>query len=117
MWGLVIALQAATVQPIADRWLRDNLKDYDTARIEQIKAPAIGKRTEGGGLLSRKREVYYTFHCLRVNAKNSYGGYTGWTTYMLGEHGGKIALVRYSPYYNEYARREIDNDEVLKVCG
>lgn len=104
------------LDPAAQSWLRDNLKDYDTARIEPVKPPFMGFWRVNGSLFAKGKTTTYRYHCVKVNAKNSYGAYAGWSTYLLGEQDGAITFVRESPTccFMGHLR---DDPEVTKLCG
>lgn len=75
------------VRPDFDQAARDyiiaSLKDPESARIEQArpprKGPALGYRPE-----RFFPPAFGWTACYRVNAKNSYGGYTGYKYWVVG---------------------------------
>jgi hypothetical protein len=102
---LALLLQAAQPIPEMD-WLRENLRDFDSAKVEPFAQYTIG---------TWKKQIA-TFQCYRVNAKNAYGGFTGWKTYLFVKNVSAIIEVRTSPYLNPYSGRETDSREVLEHC-
>ena len=77
---------------IVKRWYLQNLKDPASARFGRITRPlkehAIRNQV-------RKEAVYGYSVCARVNARNSFGGYTGFRTRWFLIRNGRI--VRTSP--------------------
>jgi hypothetical protein len=77
--ALVMLAQDAPVQSDFDAptWFRNHLKDFSSARIEQIKPPTKGVWKTGTGgiltsaLLPRREEHLAIFHCWRVTAPNT----------------------------------------------
>lgn len=81
-----------TAAPV-DAYLQEVLRDYDTAKIERVRAPYRDIWTVRCGLLQRgcKKGSYPAeMHCYRVNAKNGYGAYTGWVYYWFVVVDGKV---------------------------
>lgn len=68
-------------------WYLQNLKDPDSARFGRITRPlkehAIGNQF-------KKQAVYGYSVCAEVNARNSFGGYTGMTTRWFLIRNGQI---------------------------
>ena len=99
-------------------YLSNSLKDPASATIQRHGEAQEGNYYTGGGLLTGKRvEHRAIFGCYRVNAKNSYGGYTGVKDFAFRLEDGRVTQVRSSPYYNEYAHREMIDDDVSRVCA
>jgi hypothetical protein len=70
-------------------WLRYRLKDYDSVRLE-VESPKKGYSTR----LTPDRQLFLGWDVVaRVNAKNSFGAYAGWTTYHFFFRTGYIAAV------------------------
>jgi hypothetical protein len=106
----VIAEAPAEFQHIVDAWLMDHLLDYDSARVVVVVPPKeitfklnLLQKVEGWGA------------CYDINAKNSFGGYTGFDRRLIVMKGGKII----------YNNSELDPDAtssalfdpIGKVCG
>jgi hypothetical protein len=69
---------------ITKRHFGDVLKDPGSARYNNWRGPSKGWRATMGG----NRFGYRV--CVDVNAKNSYGGYTGRETFYLMINGGQV---------------------------
>lgn len=74
----------------AGKWLKANLKDYDSARIEF----AVLEKDYSNSLRGRNIVSYGWMLPAKVNAKNGFGGYAGWRDYQFYFHEGRLALVR-----------------------
>lgn len=80
---IIVAMSLALAVPsVADaqRAVRAELKDPDSAKFRGIKALRDG-------------EGKVTGFCGWVNAKNSYGGYTGESYFIYSFKKGKVAIV------------------------
>lgn len=66
-------------------WARMNLKDSESARYQRISIP----RREY--MVERRQPFYGYSACVILNAKNSYGAYTGNQAYWFMFRDGKIA--------------------------
>jgi hypothetical protein len=74
------------------RWLKSTLKDYESARVEFSE---MGLEKDYSNILNGMNVVSYGWkQVVRVNAKNSFGGYTGWNDYEFFFHQGRLAIVR-----------------------
>jgi hypothetical protein len=81
----------SSTQDAAVAWLQENLKDPDSARYRGFRPPVAGVlalpnlNARGGQDFehfgSTRRAGW--FMCGQVNAKNSYGGYTGFEPFMV----------------------------------
>ena len=74
---------------IVKNWFEELLKDPESARYKfdnkPIKAYTRNPPVEGGGV------VHFGYYVkVKVNAKNSFGGYTGWQEYRLLIRNGKV---------------------------
>lgn len=77
--------------PILKKALEDQLLDYSSAKFKDVRA----------GYDRSRIEQYGVVFCGEVNGKNSFGGYTGWTTFIAHynarsfeiEMGGIAALL------------------------
>lgn len=91
---MILVLAALiVVSPIVDANLRQTLKDYDSAKIEAVAEPReIPWRVRCGFLSAGcvRADFPVMMHCYRVNAKNSYGGYTGWRFHWFAVHDDKV---------------------------
>jgi hypothetical protein len=75
----------------AREWLQANLKDPDSARYGAFRQPVGGVlalpnlNSRGGQDFEHYGSMRYVgwFMCGEVNAKNSYGGYTGFEPFMV----------------------------------
>lgn len=74
-------------------WLESNLKDPDSAKVSQPSKP----RKEVA--FKNKQPIFGYTTCIKVNAKNSYGGYSGPQTYWFFLHKGEIVRAQ---NVNEY---------------
>lgn len=91
--------------------LENRLLDYDSAKIKIIVPP---KKTyevaqSDGGNPAWRTKIYYSV-CVNVNAKNSYGAYTGWQTH-------RYKFWNNQQEYESYGSLECDkllatNDEI-----
>ena len=110
MFGLMLAAAAAAttnsnaaIDPVIDAKLRDVLRDYDSAKVELTSWPHPFHYTIRCGLLSvgcHREDYDATSTCVRINAKNGYGGYTGWEYYYFIVYGEKV--LYYGSYEFEY---------------
>lgn len=76
-----ITLSAAETAAVRG-YVRGMLKDPDSARFGKMVA---GRSASGEALV-----------CLDVNAKNSFGGYTGMLPYMVAMRGRDLRLISYA---------------------
>ena len=113
MLDLIAAIALAGVDPAVDAHLKLELLDYDSAKVEPIKPPFESVLTQKASIFSKKPDTTTTVmvHCYRVNAKNRFGGYTGWKISMFHVVDGKVTYSRQSPEgrYTIY--------EVEKACA
>ena len=67
------------------QYLNETLLDGDSARIRIITPPRKVLRLSNQGVQGSGRAGWDAFYlaCADVNAKNAYGGYTGWQTKMF----------------------------------
>ena len=90
-------------------YLAENLKDPASAIIEETRGPREGYyRPSAGafGLLGFSFQNYGTWRvCYRINAKNSYGGYTGKELYAFYIQNGRIV------------DEEVDNAAASRECA
>lgn len=83
--------------------VKDALKDPDSAKFKWMKLSGKGANREG----------YVGYYCGLVNARNSYGGYTGYTPFaaMIGGFGTpKFEVIFVTLADNE-------SDDVLENCA
>lgn len=78
-----------TYKEIVKTYLDRSLKDPESARIEYPSAPRTAWNKFGGEL-----KFGYAV-CVNVNAKNSYGGYTGFKRHYFLIKNGTIILTYY----------------------
>jgi hypothetical protein len=80
----------ANYKQIVKTYIRDNFKDPDSVRDAEIAAPLPSK---GPSLLPVTGEFTsgYWVVCLKTNAKNSFGAYTGKTEMALLVRRGQVA--------------------------
>jgi hypothetical protein len=74
------------VDDLIAAYLRDKLKDPYSAQIERVAGP--GRTYQKASLLGPS--TYGWGICFRVNAKNSFGGYTGFRTHVIVFRNGSI---------------------------
>ena len=87
MIGFALGLAAGL--SLGEAWLKDNLLDYDSAKIE-IVVPAYTKNHRPYAYSKKKPDLTVEVFCYRVNSKNRFGGYTGWQDYFIIFHEGKM---------------------------
>lgn len=75
-------------EALVKQWASANLKDPDSVRYTRISKP----RKEY--MVANLKPAFGYSVCATINAKNSYGGYTGNQTYWLMIRGGKIERVQ-----------------------
>jgi hypothetical protein len=75
-------------EALVKNWGSANLKDPDSARYSKISKP----RKEY--MFENKQPFFGYSICAAINAKNSYGGYTGNQTYWFLIRDGKIARTQ-----------------------
>lgn len=66
-------------------YLQDTLKDPESARVEYLTVPQKDYR-----IVQHRQPVYGYALCLTVNAKNSFGGYTGKQLALVHIRNGSI---------------------------
>lgn len=85
------AAPPAAYQNDVKQYFAESLKDPESVKYKEITAPEKGWVTlsfvEGGG------RVYGWLVRATINAKNSYGGYIGYTTYSFLFRNGKLVQV------------------------
>lgn len=82
-------------------WYRQNLKDPDSARFGRITRPL----SEHAIINQFRKEAVYGYSvCADVNARNSYGGYTGTKTRWFLIRNGRIVRSA-KPKYGIYIGR------------
>ena len=75
--------------PQIDKWLHDNLIDPFSFKIEHVDVE------KAWWILAADRSTQYGWRVIkRVNTKNSYGGYIGWTKYNFYFKGQKLQYVQ-----------------------
>jgi hypothetical protein len=84
--GLLLSGQATTPQtttdpaePIAKSYMIGALKDPDSAQWQLVRAATQEPDTPG-----------QTYACYRINAKNSYGAYTGYKLHFFRIESGQV---------------------------
>jgi hypothetical protein len=83
-------------------YLQTTLKDPESARISTPFAP---KKTFAG----LNKPVYGWGTCMGVNAKNSFGGYTGTKIYFFLFRDGEISVVERAEDANSFATEYVNN--------
>ena len=80
-------------EQLVKEWFTNNLKDPDSAHYGCVTKPSKTSYRS----IDRDTHYYATYVdtiaylvLAEVNAKNSYGGYAGWTTYFFYIKGGRI---------------------------
>lgn len=98
--------------------LQDILRDPASADVQEKRGPRLGAWYSGGGLMTgpRKGQPFW-FVCYKINAKNAYGGYSGFKNYLFMITNGNVAGDRSSPYFNQYSNREIEDPDVSTECS
>lgn len=86
-------------------YLRSTLKDPDSAKLTEPLAPA---KTYAG----LSQPVYGWGTCIGVNAKNSFGGYTGSNMYFFLFRNGEISMVERA----DNRPNSFDTEYVHKLC-
>lgn len=97
---MLSASAAAESAPLAEfdakvkRYLEDSLKDPFSVVLEQTKAPELVAGHIKRGLLGKKPYRGW-LACYRINAKNSYGAYTGFENiaFLLNDDGSMRYLA------------------------
>ena len=129
MIGLVLTATISTVPDSAGPYpvdfdkvvradLQGELKDYESARITILRGPRLATYLRPAEEWYRPKTVGPIWYvCYSVNAKNSYGAYTGAKTYMIGIVAGSVRFERQSPYFNEYSGRYRDDATVTAECS
>lgn len=116
-----ISLDEAGPKPVnydktARSWLEDNLRDFDSAKIEETRAPRRGYHTYLVGFVHKNsRPAWYV--CYRVNAKNAYGGYAGWVTYMFAFQGEELLGAQSSESIDPTLTKAVANECGLDADG
>jgi hypothetical protein len=78
-------------EAIVKSWFDTKLKDPDSAKYKSISKP----RKEHAIVNQFRKEAVYGYSvCATVNAKNSYGGYTGYTTQWFLIRDGSIVRTQ-----------------------
>lgn len=75
-------------QELIKAYMAETLKDPESARYSEFSAP----RKEHA--IASRRAIYGYSSCVLVNAKNSYGGYTGSQQYWFFFQNGKIVRTQ-----------------------
>lgn len=78
-------------QELMKAWFQDNLKDPDSAKYSGYTNPIKEHAIEN---VNAKKVIYGYSACVYVNAKNSYGGYTGKKQYWFFFNNGKILRAK-----------------------
>lgn len=74
-------------------WMEGNLKDPDSAKISE---PTPLRKEVA---FQNKQPIFGYTTCMGINAKNSYGGYTGIKGYWFFFHQGKIVRAQQTDEY------------------
>ena len=77
------------------RYLKYTLKDPDSMKGFEISEPRLGKYY--GGMFNGFKKVPSWYVCFGYNAKNSYGGYTGYKSYVAFFEGNAIIQAPNNP--------------------
>lgn len=88
-------------ESIIEGWYLRNLKDPGSARFGGITRPLKEHKIVNQ---FKKQAVYGYSVCAQVNARNSFGGYTGFTTRWFLIRNGQIARSK-KPEYHIYIGR------------
>jgi hypothetical protein len=102
---MLIAATSTPIPAIIDEFLRHNLLDYDSAKIEVIRESYHQEEKVD------KERFDTIVHCYRVNGKNGFGGYVGFRKYLMIERDAKIWYFNLSPDRGE------TRSVVEKYCG
>lgn len=103
-------------QAVVKAWLENNLKDPDSAKIEEVRGPRVGAQLVDRGFLGHLWGDPAWWVCYKVNARNSYGGYTGYHRYLFGFVRGRIAMTLESPT-SAYGGRDYPDETVENECS
>ena len=82
------------------RYLKSTLKDPDSMKGFEITEPRMGKYY--GGMFNGFKKVPAWYVCYTYNAKNSYGGYTGYKTDVAFFTGNAILQAPNNPREGVY---------------
>lgn len=74
-------------------WLESNLKDPESAKVSE--PTALRKEVA----FENKQAIFGYTTCMGINAKNSYGGYTGIKGYWFFFHKGRIVRAQQTDVY------------------
>ncbi len=110
---ILLALLAATaIDPVAEKFLRYDLFDYDSAKIEVIREPYADTFTPAKGWFEKTKPEPFAIsvQCYRINSKNRMGGYTGWNNYLLIFRDNDLWFQAHSP------TQGYQNPEITKRC-
>lgn len=82
------------LETVALKAAKQNARDPDSVTVRNVRL----QKTEMGGV---------TAICGEVNAKNGFGGMSGWTNFGVEQDGSKFYTVDRKPYYtdNDWAER------------
>lgn len=97
-------------------WLDDTLKDPMSAQVEEVRGPRVGAHLHNRDFGGAKYGQPAWWVCYKVNAKNSYGAYTGNRLYMFAFVYGSIAGEFSSPRAG-YQGAEVPDTDVENECA
>lgn len=80
----------------------DGLRDYESARFQNVT----------GHVLS-KRGIRRYFICGQVNAKNGFGGYGGWSYFIIKQS----PTIENRAVVNIWKRGADSNEEIIQFCS
>ncbi|WP_455865395.1 hypothetical protein [Pantoea agglomerans] len=83
-----VGIKPDDYQPLVEGAIRDQLKDPDSAKFSGFTTP----RKEV--MVDQRKFVYGYSTCVFVNAKNSYGGYTGKQLYWTFIRDNKVLRIQ-----------------------
>jgi hypothetical protein len=93
--GLAASLPGCSESQDLENHIRSSLKDPDSAKFGEINISQSGK-----------------FACVEVNAKNSFGGYTGFSSMILKKVSGKWNIIQ---RYDEINERFAQDDCLIEI--
>lgn len=107
--------ESVNLTPHFRNWLDNNTKDPDAVKLKQTTSVRHELVVLKRGLLGKKKWSGW-FACYRINAKNSYGAYTGYrpVAVMKVDDGGLMVWIDNQGSDNHY--RSYERQIVEKYC-
>lgn len=81
---MLLEALALTLAPPIENWIDEKFKDPDSVRIKELRPAYRGQ----WDVQMPEQEV--EFYCYKINATNSYGGYTGYESYLFVVADGEV---------------------------